>query len=100
MRNPEFSDVRSIEGGAPTTHPSVPIIAVPTTAATASETRINYVITDTERRRKVVGFDPPRHPCARGRRLRDEGDGPRSLKVATGLDALTHAIEGYITEGA
>jgi len=98
--NPEFSDVRSLEGGADTKHPSVPIIAVPTTAGTASETTINYVITDTERKRKFVCFDPNDIPILAIVDPEMMATAPRSLKVATGLDALTHAIEGYITAGA
>lgn len=98
--NPEFADVRSLEGVAPTTHPSVPIIAVPTTAGTASETTINYVITDTERTRKFVCVDPHDIPVLAVVDSEMMASAPRALKVATGLDALTHAIEGYITLGA
>lgn len=98
--NPEFSDVRSLEGVAPTKNPSVPIIAVPTTAGTASETTINYVITDTERRRKFVCVDPHDIPVMAVVDSEMMASAPRSLKVATGLDALTHAIEGYVTLGA
>lgn len=99
-RNPEFEDVRSLEGGAPTKNPSVPIIAVPTTAGTASETTINYVITDTERQRKFVCFDPHDIPVLAVVDPEMMASAPRALKVATGLDALTHAIEGYTTAGA
>lgn len=98
--NPEFSDVRSLEGVAPTKNPSVPIIAVPTTAGTASETTINYVITDVERQRKFVCVDPHDIPIMAVVDPEMMASAPRSLKVATGLDALTHAIEGYTTLGA
>ncbi|KQY46209.1 lactaldehyde reductase [Cellulomonas sp. Root137] len=98
--NPEFADVRSLEGVAPTTHPSVPIVAIPTTAGTASETTINYVITDVERQRKFVCVDPHDIPVLAVVDPQMMATAPRSLKVATGLDALTHAIEGYITQGA
>lgn len=100
VANPEFEDVRSLEGVAPTTKPSVPIIAVPTTAGTASETTINYVITDTERQRKFVCVDPHDIPVLAVVDPEMMASAPRSLKVATGLDALTHAIEGYTTAGA
>ena len=98
--NPEFDDVLSLEGVSPTKNPGVPIIGVPTTAGTASETTINYVITDTANRRKFVCVDPHDIPVVAvvDPDLMDAM--PRSLKVATGLDALTHAIEGYITPGA
>ncbi len=98
--NPEFADVRSLEGVAPTKHPSVPIIAVPTTAGTASETTINYVITDVAARRKFVCVDPHDIPVMAVVDPEMMSSAPRSLKVATGLDALTHAIEGYTTAGA
>ena len=98
--NPEFSDVRSLEGVAPTKNPSVPIIAVPTTAGTASETTINYVITDPEAKRKFVCVDPHDIPILAVVDPEMMSSAPRSLKVATGLDALTHAIEGYTTAGA
>lgn len=98
--NPEFSDILSLEGVADTKHPSIPIFGVPTTAGTASETTINYVITDTARKHKFVAVDPHDIPIAAFVDP-DLTDGmPRSLKVATGLDALTHAIEGFITPGA
>ncbi|MBT0768027.1 lactaldehyde reductase [Kineosporia sp. J2-2] len=100
VANPEFSDVRSLEGVAPTKNPSVPIIAVPTTAGTASETTINYVITDVERQRKFVCVDPHDIPVLAVVDSEMMASAPRGLKVATGLDALTHAIEGYITRGA
>ena len=98
--NPEFEDVLSLEGLSPTKNPGVPIIGVPTTAGTASETTINYVITDTAAQRKFVCVDPHDIPVVAvvDPDLMDAM--PRSLKVATGLDALTHAIEGYITLGA
>ena len=98
--NPEFEDVLSLEGLSPTKNPGVPIIGVPTTAGTACETTINYVITDTARQRKFVCVDPHDIPVVAvvDPDLMDAM--PRSLKVATGLDALTHAIEGYITPGA
>lgn len=98
--NPEFADVRSLEGVAPTTRPAVPIIAVPTTAGTASETTINYVITDVERKRKFVCVDPHDIPVLAVVDSELMSAAPRALRVATGLDALTHAIEGYITAGA
>lgn len=98
--NPEFSDVVSLEGVAATRHPAVPIVAVPTTAGTASETTINYVITDTANRRKFVCVDPHDIPVLAIVDPEMMESAPRSLKVATGLDALTHAIEGYITPGA
>ncbi|WP_108719367.1 lactaldehyde reductase [Miniimonas sp. S16] len=98
--NPQFSDVRSLEGVAATTSPSVPIVAVPTTAGTASETTINYVITDVERQRKFVCVDPHDIPVLAVVDPEMMATAPRALKVATGLDALTHAIEGYTTLGA
>ncbi|MCL1800616.1 MAG: lactaldehyde reductase [Promicromonosporaceae bacterium] len=98
--NREFADVRSLEGVAPTKRPAVPIIAVPTTAGTASETTINYVITDVQNRRKFVCVDPNDIPVLAIVDPDMMATAPRSLKVATGLDALTHAIEGYITGGA
>ncbi|HDR2889834.1 TPA: lactaldehyde reductase [Enterobacter asburiae] len=98
--NPEFADVRSLEGVSPTRNPSVPIMAVPTTAGTAAEVTINYVITDEEKRRKFVCVDPHDIPQVAFIDA-DMMDGmPPSLKAATGVDALTHAIEGYITRGA
>ncbi|WP_297082348.1 lactaldehyde reductase [uncultured Demequina sp.] len=100
VANPEFEDVRSLEGVADTQNPSVPIIAVPTTAGTASETTINYVITDVERQRKFVCVDPHDIPILAVVDSEMMASAPRALKVATGLDALTHAIEGYITAGA
>ena len=98
--NPEFSDVLSLEGVADTKNPSVPIFGVPTTAGTASETTINYVITDTANKRKFVAVDPHDIPQVAFIDA-DMMDGmPPALKAATGVDALTHAIEGYITRGA
>jgi lactaldehyde reductase len=98
--NPEFADVLSLEGVADTKNPTVPIFGVPTTAGTASENTINYVVTDTEKKRKFVAVDPHDIPVVAFVDP-DLTDGmPRGLKVATGLDALTHAIEGYITPGA
>ncbi|WP_367298382.1 lactaldehyde reductase [Hafnia alvei] len=98
--NPEFEDVRSLEGVAPTHSPSVPILAIPTTAGTAAEVTINYVITDEENRRKFVCVDPHDIPLVAFIDA-DMMDGmPASLKAATGVDALTHAIEGFITRGA
>lgn len=98
--NPEFSDVLSLEGVADTKNPSIPIIGIPTTAGTASETTINYVITDTEKQRKFVCVDPHDIPVLAIVDPDLTDSMPRSLKAATGLDALTHAIEGYITKGA
>ena len=100
QRNPEFADVRSLEGLSPTRQPSVPIFAVPTTAGTAAEVTINYVITDEEQRRKFVCVDP--HDIAQVAFIdADMMDAmPPALKAATGVDALTHAIEGYLTRGA
>ncbi|MBB3324161.1 MULTISPECIES: lactaldehyde reductase [Atlantibacter] len=100
IANPEYEDVRSLEGVAPTRNPSVPIFAIPTTAGTAAEVTINYVITDEENRRKFVCVDPHDIPLAAFIDA-DMMDGmPAALKAATGVDALTHAIEGYITRGA
>ncbi|EHC8543065.1 iron-containing alcohol dehydrogenase, partial [Salmonella enterica subsp. enterica serovar Typhimurium] len=98
--NPEFADVRSLEGLSPTRKPSVPIMAITTTAGTAAEVTINYVITDEEKRRKFVCVDPHDIPQAAFIDA-DMMDGmPPALKAATGVDALTHAIEGYITRAA
>lgn len=98
--NPEFADVRSLEGLSPTRQPSVPVMAIPTTAGTAAEVTINYVITDEEKRRKFVCVDPHDIPQVAFIDA-DMMDGmPPALKAATGVDALTHAIEGYITRGA
>ncbi|KAA1142050.1 lactaldehyde reductase [Citrobacter freundii] len=98
--NPEFADVRSLEGLSPTRFPSVPVMAIPTTAGTAAEVTINYVITDEENRRKFVCVDPHDIPQVAFIDA-DMMDGmPAALKAATGVDALTHAIEGYITQAA
>ncbi|WEV47100.1 lactaldehyde reductase [Bifidobacterium sp. ESL0690] len=98
--NPEFADVLSLEGTAATKNPSVPIFGVPTTAGTASETTINYVVTDTAKKRKFVAVDPHDIPLVAFVDPDLTDTMPRSLKVATGLDALTHAIEGFVTPGA
>lgn len=98
--NPEFSDVRSLEGVVPTKHKSAPIIAVPTTAGTAAEVTINYVITDVEKKRKFVCVDTNDIPIVAIVDSEMMSTMPPSLTAATGMDALTHAIEGYITKGA
>ena len=95
--NPEFADVLSLEGVADTKNPSVPIFGVPTTAGTASETTINYVITDTANKRKFVAVDPHDIPIVAFVDPDLTDSMPRGLKVATGLDALTHAIEAYVS---
>ncbi|WP_316860001.1 lactaldehyde reductase [uncultured Cohaesibacter sp.] len=100
VNNPEFEDIRSLEGFAPTKKPSVPILAVATTAGTAAEVTINYVITDEENRRKFVCIDPHDIPVVAFIDSELMESMPVSLKAATGMDALTHAIEGYITLGA
>lgn len=100
IENPEFSDVRSLEGVAPTKKKSVPIIAVPTTAGTAAEVTINYVITDEEKSRKMVCVDVHDIPVIAVVDPDMMSSMPPSLTAATGMDALTHAIEGYITKGA
>jgi lactaldehyde reductase len=100
ITNPEFSDVRSLEGVAPTKNPCVPIIAIPTTAGTAAEVTINYVITDTERKRKFVCVDPHDMPIIAVVDPEMMSSMPKGLTAATGMDALTHAIEGYITKAA
>lgn len=100
INNPEFSDVRSLEGVAATGKPCVPIIAVPTTAGTAAEVTINYVITDVENRRKFVCVDPHDIPLVAIIDPDMMAGMPAALKAATGIDALTHAIEGYTTLGA
>ena len=99
IANPEFEDVRSLEGVAPTKKPCVPIIAVPTTAGTAAEVTINYVITDIERKRKFVCVDPHDMPIIAVVDPDMMSSMPKGLTAATGMDALTHAIEGYITKG-
>ena len=100
INNPEFEDVRSLEGVAPTKNPCVPIIAVPTTAGTAAEVTINYVITDVEKKRKFVCVDPHDIPVVAVIDPDMMSSMPKGLTAATGMDALTHAIEGYITKGA
>lgn len=100
IKNPDFADVRSLEGVAPTTNKCVPIIAVPTTAGTAAEVTINYVITDTEKNRKMVCVDPKDIPVVAVVDPDMMSSTPKGLTAATGMDALTHAIEGYITAGA
>ncbi|HCU17514.1 lactaldehyde reductase [Hafnia paralvei ATCC 29927] len=100
INNPEFADVRSLEGGAETKNKSVPMIAIPTTAGTAAEVTINYVITDIEKKRKFVCYDPHDIPIVAIIDSDMMSSMPASLKAATGVDALTHAIEGYITKGA
>lgn len=100
IANPEFADVRSLEGVAPTKNPCVPIIAVPTTAGTAAEVTINYVITDVERKRKFVCVDVHDIPVVAVVDPEMMSTMPKGLTAATGMDALTHAIEGYITKGA
>lgn len=98
--NPSFSDVKSLEGCAPTTAKSVPIIAIPTTAGTAAEVTINYVITDEQAVKKMVCVDPNDIPIVSIVDPELMVSMPKSLTAATGMDALTHAIEGYITKGA
>lgn len=100
INNPEFADVRSLEGVAPTKNKSVPIFAVPTTAGTAAEVTINYVITDVEKNRKMVCVDPKDIPVIAFVDPDMMSSMPKGLTAATGMDALTHAIEGYITAGA
>lgn len=100
IKNPDFADVRSLEGVAPTTNKCVPIVAVPTTAGTAAEVTINYVITDTEKNRKMVCVDPKDIPIVAVVDPDMMSSMPKGLTAATGMDALTHAIEGYITAGA
>ena len=100
INNPEFADVRSLEGVADTKNPCVPIIAVPTTAGTAAEVTINYVITDVERKRKFVCVDPHDMPIVAVVDPEMMDSMPQGLTASTGMDALTHAIEGYTTLGA
>ena len=100
IANPEFEDVRSLEGVAPTKKPCVPIFAVPTTAGTAAEVTINYVITDVERKRKFVCVDPHDMPVVAFVDPDMMSSMPKGLTASTGMDALTHAIEGYTTKGA
>ena len=99
IANPEFEDIRSLEGVAPTKNKSVPIFAVPTTAGTAAEVTINYVITDVEKNRKMVCVDPKDIPVVAFVDPEMMSSMPKGLTAATGMDALTHAIEGYITAG-
>lgn len=100
VTNPEFSDVRSLEGVADTKHPSLPILAVPTTSGTAAEVTINYVITDKERSRKFVCVDPHDIPIVAFVDSDLMMGMPKALCAATGMDAMTHAIEGLITKGS
>lgn len=100
VNNPEHADVRSLEGPANTKNKSVPIIAIPTTAGTGAEVTINYVITDEEKRRKFVCVDPHDIPVVAIIDSEMMESMPKSLKAATGMDALTHAIEGFTTKGA
>ena len=100
INNPDFADVVSLEGVAPTKNKCVPIFAVPTTAGTAAEVTINYVITDAEKNRKMVCVDPKDIPVVAFVDSEMMSSMPKGLTAATGMDALTHAIEGYITAGA
>lgn len=100
INNPEFSDIVSLEGVAPTKHKSVPVVALPTTAGTAAETTINYVIIDEVNKKKMVCVDPNDIPAVAIIDAELMYSLPASLTAATGMDALTHAIEGYITRGA
>ena len=100
ITNPEFADVRSLEGLAPTKNPCLPIIAVTTTSGTAAEVTINYVITDVEKNRKFVCVDPHDIPIVAIVDPDMSASMPTSLCAATGMDALVHAVEGYITKGA
>lgn len=100
INNPEYSDVRSLEGAVETKKKCVDIIAVPTTAGTAAEVTINYVITDEEKKRKFVCVDPHDIPIIAVVDSEMMSSMPKGLTAATGMDALTHAIEGYITKGA
>ena len=100
IANPDFADIRSLEGVAPTKNKSVPIFAVPTTAGTAAEVTVNYVITDVEKNRKMVCVDPKDIPVVAFVDPEMMSSMPKGLTAATGMDALTHAIEGYITAAA
>ncbi|MBF1259687.1 MAG: lactaldehyde reductase [Lachnoanaerobaculum sp.] len=100
IANPEFEDVRSLEGLSPTKNTCVPIFAVPTTAGTAAEVTINYVITDVEKKRKFVCVDPHDIPVVAFVDPDMMSSMPKGLTASTGMDALTHAIEGYTTKGA
>ena len=100
IANPEFEDVRSLEGLSATKKPSVPIFAIPTTAGTAAEVTINYVITDVEKKRKFVCVDSHDIPVVAFVDPDMMSSMPKGLTASTGMDALTHAIEGYTTKGA
>lgn len=100
INNPEYADVTSLEGAIDTKNPSVPIIAVPTTAGTAAEVTINYVITDEEKKRKFVCVDPHDIPVVAVIDAKMMSSMPKGLTASTGMDALTHAIEGYTTKAA
>ena len=100
IANPEFADVVSLEGAVATPNKSIPMFAVPTTAGTAAEVTINYVITDVEKNRKFVCVDPHDIPVVAFIDADMMSSMPKGLTAATGMDALTHAIEGYITKGA
>jgi len=100
ITNPQFEDVRSLEGLSATKKPSVPIFAIPTTAGTAAEVTINYVITDVEKKRKFVCVDPHDIPVVAFVDPDMMSSMPKGLTASTGMDALTHAIEGYTTKGA
>ena len=100
LTNPKFADVRSLEGVAPTKNPALPILAVPTTAGTAAEVTINYVITDGEKKRKFVCVDPHDIPVVAFVDPDMMSSMPKGLTAFTGMDALTHAIEGFITKAA
>ena len=100
VTNPKFADVRSLEGLSPTKMPCLPILAVPTTAGTAAEVTINYVITDVEKKRKFVCVDPHDIPVVAFVDPEMMASMPKGLTACTGMDAMTHAIEGYITRGA
>ena len=100
INNPEFADVRSLEGVAPTKNRAVPTFAIPTTAGTAAEVTINYVITDEEAKKKMVCVDPNDIPMCSVIDCELMYSMPKGLTAATGMDALTHAIESYITPGA
>ena len=100
IANPAFEDVRSLEGLSATTKPAVPIFAIPTTAGTAAEVTINYVITDVEKKRKFVCVDPHDIPVVAFVDPDMMSSMPKGLTASTGMDALTHAIEGYTTKGA
>lgn len=100
INNPEYADVTSLEGAIDTKNPCVPIIAIPTTAGTAAEVTINYVITDEEKKRKFVCVDPHDIPVVAVIDAKMMSSMPKGLTASTGMDALTHAIEGYTTLGA